>query len=110
VTHFYLIFRGEVTQENHIYIREHNKWPLPARKWEVRAVYNSYHKENKIKRFGFFGDEEIMTNSKFKSRYIASGWVILFVIEADKFMGLLTAEEGKRLKKFRNENVEINYG
>ena len=51
-----------------------------------------------------------MTNSKFKSRYIASGWVILFVIEADKFMGLLTAEEGKRLKKFRNENVEINYG
>ena len=46
VSHFYLIFKGTVIQENHIYIREHNKWPLPYRKWEVRAVYNSYHKQH----------------------------------------------------------------
>lgn len=33
VKFFYIIFRGKVQEENHIYIREHNKWPLPARKW-----------------------------------------------------------------------------
>jgi hypothetical protein len=54
---FYLVFRGELEEENHIYIREHNKWPLPHRKWEVRAVYNSYHKSNKMHQFDFFGDE-----------------------------------------------------
>lgn len=39
---FYLHFKGQVLEQNHIYIREHNKWPLPNRRWEVRAVYNSY--------------------------------------------------------------------
>ena len=39
---FYLIFKGEILEKNHIYIREHNKWPLPYRRWEVRAVYNSF--------------------------------------------------------------------
>lgn len=66
-----MIYRGAAVEESNIYIREHNKWPLPARKWEVRAVYNSYHKRNRLARFDFFGDEEIVTNSKFKSKYIA---------------------------------------
>ena len=30
---FYILFRGEVIERNHIYIREYNKWPLPNRRW-----------------------------------------------------------------------------
>lgn len=85
VGHFYLVFRGEVEEENHIYIREHNKWPLPHRKWEVRAVYNSYHKSNRMRRFDFFGDEEIISNSKFRSKYASVGCAVLFALPAEKF-------------------------
>ena len=51
-----------------------------------------------------------MSNSKFKSKYIAKGWVIMFVMNSEKFIDTLGNEEGKRLKKYRNENVDINYG
>lgn len=78
VNKFYILFRGDVVEENHIYVREHNKWPLPNRKWEVRAVYNSYHKNNTMPQFSFFGDEELVSNSKFKSKYVTASWVVLF--------------------------------
>jgi hypothetical protein len=110
VGHFYLVFRGELEEENHIYIREHNKWPLPHRKWEVRAVYNSYHKSNRMRRFDFFGDEEIISSSKFRSKYASVGCAVLFALPADRFEALLTSEDVKRLKKYRSEHVDINYG
>jgi hypothetical protein len=75
----------------------------------VRAVYNSYHKRNKLGRFEFFGDEEIVTNSKYKSKYIAEGWVVLFAMPAERFTAGLSSEDVKRLKKYRSEHVDINY-
>ena len=74
----YIIYRGCLEEENHIYVREHNKWPMPHRRWEVRAVYNSYHQNKVVKRHEFFGDEEIIENLKFRARYVAKEWTILF--------------------------------
>jgi signal-transduction protein with cAMP-binding, CBS, and nucleotidyltransferase domain len=54
---FYILYRGSIEEYNHIYVREHNKWPMPNRRWEVRAVYNSYNQNKLMKRFDFFGDE-----------------------------------------------------
>ena len=53
---FYLLYKGSLEEENHIYVREHNKWPMPHKRWEVRAVYNSYHQNRSVNRFDFFGD------------------------------------------------------
>lgn len=75
----------------------------------MRAVYNSYHKRKQLSRFEFFGDEEIISNSKFKSKYLAEGWVILFAMPVEHFVGTLTSEDIKRLKKYRSEHVDINY-
>lgn len=52
-------------------MREHNKWPLEGRRWEVRAVYNSFENAGMIKEYSFFGDEEIISALKIKSTYIA---------------------------------------
>ena len=56
----YIVFRGEVSEQSHIYLREHNKWPLPHNRWEVRAVYNSFNKNRVLGPYAFFGDEEIL--------------------------------------------------
>lgn len=107
---FYIIFRGEVREQNQIYIREHNKWPLPNRRWEVRAVYNSFENSDLIKSYSFFGDEEIINALRLKSTYIASSHVILFSMDKDTFIDSLSTEDFKRLKKYRNEHININYG
>lgn len=83
---------------------------MPNHKWEVRAVYNSFHKNNILKQFDFFGDEEIISNSKFKSKYISKSWTIVFTMPADKFIAKLNSEEVKRLKKYRSEHVDFSYG
>jgi hypothetical protein len=41
---------------------------------------------------------------------VAKGWVVLFVMEAELFTECLSVDEAKRLKKYRNENIDINYG
>ena len=63
-----------------------------------------------MRQFDFFGDEEIISNTKFKSKYAAVGWVILFALPVDRFQALLSSEDIKRLKKYRTEHVDINYG
>ena len=30
---FYILFMGKVERTNHIYVREHNKWPIEDNKW-----------------------------------------------------------------------------
>jgi signal-transduction protein with cAMP-binding, CBS, and nucleotidyltransferase domain len=106
---FYLMFKGDLEEENHIYVREHNKWPLPNRRWEVRAVYNSYNQNKHLKRFNFFGDEELMENLKFKARYLATTWTVLLKMKEEDFYLHLNQEDIKRLKKYRSENADVNY-
>lgn len=96
-------------EENHIYVREHNKWPLPHRRWEVRAVYNSFNQNKLLRPFSFFGDEEIMENLKFKAKYVATVWTVLLKMSESDFYQHLNQEDIKRLKKYRAENVDVNY-
>lgn len=63
-----------------------------------------------MRRFDFFGDEEIISSSKFRSKYASVGFTILFALPAQRFETLLNSEDIKRLKKYRSEHVEINYG
>ena len=63
-----------------------------------------------MRKFDFFGDEEIISNSKFRSKYASVGCTILFALPAGKFEVILSSEDIKRLKKYRSEHVDINYG
>lgn len=106
---FFLHFRGEIKEKNHIYVREYNKWPVLARKWEVRAVYNSFQNSNIMAQYSFFCDEEIINLMRVKSTYIAKTHLILFSMDQELFLNSLSTEDFKRLKKYRNEHVNINY-
>ncbi len=63
-----------------------------------------------MKQNSFFGDEEIINALKTKSTYIAKTHSILFSMNKEIFLNSLTTEDFKRLKKYRNEHVNINYG
>lgn len=63
-----------------------------------------------MRKFDFFGDEEIISNSKFRSKYASVTWAVLFALPATRFEELLSSEDIKRLKKYRSEHVDINYG
>ena len=91
-------------------MKEHNKWPLSNSKWEVRAVYNSYNKSELIRPHRFFCDEEILDNLKLKSKFSSRTWSVLFTTRADRFVAHLNREDLKRLKKYRAEHVEVDYG
>ena len=83
---------------------------MPNKRWEVRAVYNSFQNEGKLKQFNFFGDEEIINALRTKSTYVAESHLIVFSMSKETFINHLTNEDFKRLKKFRNEHVSVNYG
>lgn len=100
---------GKVQRVNHIYIRQHNKWPIEDKKWEIRAVYRSYEKHSLLKQFDFFCDEQIISGNRLRSSYIAKQHSILFSLTKQMFNQLLTTEDFKRLKKYRNENTAVNY-
>ena len=51
---------------------------MPHRRWEIRAVYNSYHQNKRIRKFDFFGDEEIIEDTRFKAKYRTNQWTVLF--------------------------------
>lgn len=74
---------------------------MPNRRWEVRAVYNSFQQHSAIEKFDFFGDEEMMDNLKLKATFVASSWTILLKMSADDFFKILNQEDIKRLKKYR---------
>jgi hypothetical protein len=82
---------------------------LQAKRWEVRAIYNSFKNAGEIKEYNFFGDEEIINGLHLKSTYIAETHSILFSMEKNVFIDALTNEDFKRLKKYRNEHININY-
>ena len=77
--------------------------------WEVRAVYNSYHQNKIIKKNNFFGDEEMIEDLKFKARFVAREWTILYKISKEDFYEILNQEDIKRLKKYRAENADMDY-
>jgi|LakMenE18May11ns_1017448.scaffolds.fasta_scaffold8266748_1 hypothetical protein len=104
-----MIYQGEVRQENYIYVKEYNKWPLSNDRREVRAVYNSYNKKDILKDYKFFCDEEILDNLKLKSKFVANSWVILFSMKKDIFIQHLNSEDLKRIKKYRAEHVETDF-
>jgi hypothetical protein len=62
-----------------------------------------------IKEYNFFGDEEIINFLRLKSTYIAETHSILFSMDKNIFINALTNEDFKRLKKYRNEHININY-
>jgi len=82
---------------------------MPNRRWEVRAVYNSYNQNKVMKRYDFFGDEEILENTRFKAKYVANEPTIIFRMDSEAFYKLLNQEDIKRLKKFRAESTDVNY-
>ena len=75
----------------------------------MRAVYNSFKNTGNLKQFSFFGDEEIINSLRTKSTYIAKTHSILFSMNKNMFLDSLTTEDFKRLKKYRNEHININY-
>lgn len=75
----------------------------------MRAVYNAFQNDRTIGKYEFFGDEEIISASRLKSTYIANTHCILFSMDKNIFLDSLTNEDFKRLKKYRNEHININY-
>lgn len=86
----YILVKGEVREQSHIYLREHNKWPLPNHRWEVRAVYNSHHKTRTLPEHAFFGDEEILENMRMRSKYTTHSCSVLLSLDADTFHSYLS--------------------
>ena len=62
-----------------------------------------------MKRYDFFGDEEILENTRFKAKYVANEPTIIFRMDSEAFYKLLNQEDIKRLKKFRAESTDVNY-
>lgn len=44
-----------------------------------------------MQKYDFFGDEEIITNSKLKSKYVTSSWAIIYALPAEKFIEILSS-------------------
>lgn len=61
-------------------MREHNKWPLPHNRWEIRAVYKTYESDNALRKYDFFGDEEIIGGNQMKSTYEAKTHCVLLAL------------------------------
>jgi hypothetical protein len=89
-------------RRNHIHIREHNKWPLPNGRWEIRAVYKTYESDSYLRKYDFFADEEIIGGNKMKSTYCAKSHCILLSMSRANFNKHIGSEDQKKLKKYRN--------
>ena len=51
----------------------------------------------------------MIENLKFRARYVAKEWTILFKMSKESFFDILNQEDIKRLKKYRAENADVNY-
>jgi len=48
---FYIIFKGQVIEDNHIYLRDYNKWPLTDHRWQVKAIYHPHTQQRILSQF-----------------------------------------------------------